>query len=119
MSELGLGEKAFEDNFTGRSDEVKPSLIFSDSAMKIAKGVFGKTPYKDSHFNSVVNAHLRVPNIQHELLNRNIRSENMFKLYEREKRFAPLFSFKKSILSHLGDLRIAERPLILATADVQ
>jgi hypothetical protein len=97
----------FEAKFISRTNVVEPSMILPESALIIGKGVFNRPAYKTSHFESLVNKHLRVSSEQNETLNKNLRNEAFFRCFEKEKGFFAQSNLKQSIVSCLRDLKVA------------
>ena len=117
-TELVSQDSSLVDTFLQRTDKIEPTLVLSPVSMTIGSGVFGRTPYAISHFNSVVNKFLRLDKEQNEILTKNLRDEDIFHKFEKDRRFQAHFDFKKNISMCLHDLWVIQRPIFMAVSDL-
>ena len=102
-----------------RSDEKPPTLTLSPPCMDLASKIFSLGKFKVSHhFEELTKEFLFLPVGQNELLNANLSMENMFKQHEKSGKFKHVFTFKNQVVKVTRDLRVAQRPLFLATAEL-
>ena len=95
-----------------RSDEVDPTLIFSEEEMEIATKMFTSGKFKRGHFEEVLKEHLMAPPSQHKLLSQNLKTERSLRGIDGG--YNPVKELRDK-LSNVGlDLRIAQRPYILS-----
>lgn len=97
-----------------RSDEVEPTLILSDESMAIGLRLFTMGSFKKNHFDDLVKTWLFLPAGQNEQLHANIQTEDLFKPFEHDSRFSHVFAFRNTLVKLMRELRICQRPLILA-----
>ena len=94
-----------------RSDEVTPSLIFSDTTMDLAVKVFTSGKFKlANHFEDLTKGYLMLPPRQHEQLNSNLMLEPTLRRIERQgkREHRPIFTFKNQVVRVIRDLRVTQ-----------
>ena len=111
-----------EDDFvnkygTTRCDDVTPTLVLSDSTVKVAAQVFNKGQFRDKHiWTEMIKKHLTVSPDVHDQLSVDLKSEDVFERLRRDKRFAHIFKYRQDFSSSLKNLRITQR-LIFSLAE--
>ena len=96
----------------GRCDEVKPTLSLSDNVFRLAKNIFTKGAFRDKKaFPEITKNFLTLPQSQHRELTADIRAEDIFQRYRKEKRFTSIFKFQGEMQHCLQTLRISQRPM--------
>ena len=60
----------------------------------------------------IVKKFLTLPQLQHDLLTADIKTEDIINKYKNEKRFQFIFRFHKDIVDILRNLRVSQRPLL-------
>lgn len=102
----------------GRCDEVKPTLSLSDNVFRLAKGIFTKGAFRDKKaFPEITKNFLTLPQSQHRELTADIRTEDIFQRYRKEKRFSSIFKFQGEMQHCLQTLRISQRPMFSMIED--
>ena len=102
----------------GRCDEVKPTLSLSDNVFRLAKNIFTKGAFRDKKaFPEITKNFLTLPQSQHRELTADIRAEDIFQRYRKEKRFSSIFKFQGEMQLCLQTLRIAQRPMFSMIED--
>ena len=97
-----------------RSDELIPSLIFSPEEMAIAEVLTSQGRFKQGHYEDIVHKHLFLPKDQNEALGKSLVTEDLFRPYEHDRKFQPIFRYKDQVVSVIKKLRMSNRPFVLA-----
>ena len=102
----------------GRCDEVKPTLSLSDNVLRLARSIFTKGAFRDKKaFPEITKNFLTLPQSQHRELTADIRAEDIFQRYRKEKRFSSIFKFQGEMQHCLQTLRISQRPMFSMIED--
>ena len=80
----------------------------------MAEKMFTLGAYKRGHFEELTKQYLFLPIGQNEKLSKNMMMEQVFKKYENDRRFGHIFDFKNKLVKLGKEMRIAQRPLVLA-----
>ena len=111
---LNSSKSSLITRYSGRCDDVVPTLSLSEATVEVAKNTFTKGMFKEKKkWIDIVKKFLTLPESQHELLGADLKSEDILKRYRNEKRFQHIFKYQKEVLESLRNLRIAQRPLLL------
>ena len=97
-----------------RSDEIDPTLVFSEEEMAIAEVLTSQGRYKSGHYEDLVRKFLFLPKDQNESLGKSLVTEELFRPYEHDRKFQPIFRYKDQVVSVIKKLRMSTRPFILA-----
>ena len=98
--------------FKGRCDQVIPTMSLSEEMMDTAKDLLNKGKFTSkSAWNEVVKKHLVLPDHQHDALSGDLKSEDVFNKFRKDRRFKNIFKYQAEIRDCLKFYRIAERPV--------
>ena len=98
--------------YSGRCDEIVPSLLLKSETVELARAVFTKGQFRDKKsWNECVKNHLTLPTAQHDQLNADIKSEDVLNKFHKEKRFKNIFRYHQEMVDCMRSLRISQRPL--------
>ena len=105
-------ESSLFSRYSGRCDEVQPTIKLSDFVIKLAHDVLTKGKFRNTKdWDRIVRKYLTLPTSQYEKLSQDIQLEDMFDQFKYDKRYKNLFKYHKEARSALKDLRIAQRPV--------
>ena len=105
-------ESALFSRYSGRCDEVQPTIKLSDFVIKLAHDVVTKGKFRNQKdWDRIVRKYLTLPTSQYEKLSQDIQLEDVFDQFKYDKRYKNLFKFHKEARTALRDLRIAQRPV--------
>ena len=108
----GQSGSGYVSRYSGRCDNVNPTLTLASSTLQIARDIFTKGQFKDSKaWADILKKYLTLSTDQHDLLSIDIKTEEVLNKFRREKRFNHVFVFQKDLVGCLKNLRIAQRPL--------
>lgn len=106
-------QSSFVSRYSGRCDDVIPTLLLSPATVEIAKNTFTKGMFKDKKsWLEIVKKYLTLPKAQHDILGADIKTEDILRKFKNEKRFQHIFKYQKDVLEGLRNLRIAQRPVL-------
>ena len=95
--------------YQGRCDSAAPTLILSLDTIQLALDVFTKGVFKDTRmWAEIVKNYLSLPIEQHDLLNNDIKFEDVLIKYRKENRFQNLFKYGSDLARSLKNLRISQ-----------
>ena len=98
--------------YGGRCDEIVPTMSLSDEVLDtvvdiLAKGKFhGRSTWKE-----VIKKYLVLPPHQHDKLMNDLKSEDLFNKFRREKQFRNIFKYQGEVRDCLEMFRLSQRPL--------
>ena len=105
-------ESALFSRYSGRCDEVQPTIELSDFVVKLAHDVLTKGKFRNQKdWDRIVRKYLTLASSQYEKLSQDIKLEDMFDQFKYDKRYKNLFKYHKEARNALKDLRIAQRPV--------
>ena len=105
-------ESALFSRYSGRCDEVQPTIKLSDFVVDLAHDVLTKGKFRNQKdWDRIVRKYLTLPTSQYEKLSQDIQLEDVFDQFKYDKRYKNLFKYHKEARSALKDLRIAQRPV--------
>ena len=105
-------ESALFSRYSGRCDEVQPTIKLSDFVVELAHNVLTKGKFRNQKdWDRIARKYLTLPTSQYEKLSQDIQLEDVFDQFKYDKRYKNLFKYHKEARSALKDLRIAQRPL--------
>ena len=106
-------ESSLFSRYSGRCDEVQPTIKLSDFVIKLAHDVLTKGKFRNTKdWDRIVRKYLTLPTSQYEKLSQDIQLEDLFDQFKYDKRYKNLFKYHKEARSALKDLRIAQRPVL-------
>ena len=103
-------ESSLFSRYSGRCDEIQPTIELSDFVIKLAHDVLTKGKFKKD-WDRIVRKYLTLPSSQYEKLSQDIKLEDVFYQFKHDKRYKNLFKYHKEARIALKDLRIAQRPV--------
>lgn len=98
--------------YGGRCDEIVPTMSLSDEVLDtvvdiLAKGKFhGRSTWKE-----VIKKYLVLPAHQHDKLMNDLKCEDLFNKFRRDKRFKNIFKYQGEVRDCLEMFRLSQRPL--------
>ena len=99
--------------YSGRCDEVVPTLDLKAETVELARNVFTKGQFRDrKSWNEVVKNYLTLPTAQHDQLNADIKSEDVLNKFKKQKRFRNIFKYHQDMVDCMRNLRVAQRPIL-------
>ena len=110
-------EDDFVNKYGTRCDDVTPTLLLSDSTVKVATQVFNKGQFRDKRvWGDIVKKFLTVSPEVHEALSVDLKSEDSIEKLRRDKRYSHVFQYRQDLSSSLKSLRVTQR-LIFSLAE--
>ena len=98
--------------FKGRCDQVIPTMSLSEEMMDTAKDLLSKGKFTSkAAWNDVVKKHLVLPDHQHAALSGDLRSEDVFNKFRKDRRFKNIFKYQAELRDCIKFYRLAERPV--------
>ena len=98
--------------FKGRCDQVVPTMSLSEEMLDTAKDLLSKGKFASkAAWNDVVKKHLVLPDNQHHALSGDLKSEDVFNKFRKDRRFKNIFKYQAEIRDCLKFYRLAERPV--------
>ena len=97
-----------------RSDEVEPTLVFSEEELETADRMFTMGRFRKGHFQELTKEHLMCPQNQHQRLTKNLVLEKAVRDLDRGKGQQAIRTFRDNLISFGIDLRTAHRPFVLS-----
>ena len=105
-------ESSLFSRYSGRCDEIQPTIELSDFVVKLAHDVLTKGKFRNlKDWDRIVRKYLTLPSSQHEKLSQDIKLEDVFDQFKHDKRYKNLFKYHKEARNALKDLRVAQRPV--------
>ena len=103
------GSDGILSRYQGRCDTAAPTLVLSTDTIQLALDVFTKGVFKDTRmWAEIVKNYLSLPIEQHDLLNNDIKFEDVLIKYRKENRFQNLFKYGSDLARSLKNLRISQ-----------
>ena len=99
--------------YTGRCDDVKPTVSLSDNVVKLAHDMITKGQFRDKRtWEKTVRKFMTLPTTQHEKLSKDIKLEDVFDKFKGDPKYKNLFKYHAEAKDALKSLRIAQRPIL-------
>ena len=115
-----FGDSSLEDDTTsgvktrymGRCDETVPTMSISDEVLDTVADILSQGQFKGrSTWHEVVKKYLVLPQSQHDKLTDDLKSEDVFNKFRKQKRFGAVFKYQGEVHDCLKNLRLSERPI--------
>ena len=105
----GQSSSGLVSRYSGRCDNVNPTLTLASSTLHIVRDIFTKGQFKDRKtWLDILKDYLTLSPEQHEALSIDIKTEEVLNKFKREKRFNHVFEFQKNLVRNLKNLRIKD-----------
>ena len=108
----GAGASGLLSRYAGRCDQVKPTIVLSDSVITLAHSMITQGQFRAKNaWPDVVKDYLTLPASQHEKLSQDIILEGVFNKFRYDKRYKSLFRYHREARDALKNLRLSQRPV--------
>ena len=98
--------------YMGRCDETVPTMSLSDDVLETVADIFGQGQFKGrSTWHEIVKKYLVLPQSQHDKLTEDLKSEDVFNKFRKQKKFGHIFKYQGEVRDCLKNFRISERPI--------
>ena len=89
----------------GRCDETVPTMSISDEVLDTVADILSQGQFKGrSTWHEVVKKYLVLPQSQHDKLTDDLKSEDVFNKFRKQKRFNAVFKYQGEVRDYLKNL---------------
>ena len=90
-----------------------PTMSLSDDVLDTVADILGQGQFNGgrSTWNEIVKKHLVLPQPQHEKLSGDLKSEDIFNKFRKQKKFQYVFKYQGELRDCLKNFRLSERPI--------
>ena len=98
--------------YSGRCDEIMPTMVLSDDVLDTVADILGQGQFQGrSTWSEIIKKYLVLPRSQHDKLSGDLKSEDIFNKFRKQKKYNYVFKYQGEVHDCLKNFRLSERPI--------